>query len=852
MARTYTDYKAIIEFLLKEQKFKIDDALKAANVPVHYTDRIRQGFDPDFVKIKAPSLLIDETRQQVPLIQPFDEAHPQPYLSSYLNYLENVRGWNENVVENLRSASADIAARLPDPNTNENFQSRGLVVGHVQSGKTANMAALIARAADHGYRLIIVFAGIYNDLRAQTQDRMDQDITGKSEDIHESLLVSPDESAPRWFRYTQSGLRGDFRGGTTPFDPNPHTPKIAVLKKHPSVLENFRNWILDEKGDLGRFPVLLIDDEADLASINTKYAKEENGQPVDPSKTNLRIRELVAAFPKCTYVGFTATPFANVLIDADIAEDLYPRDFIAVLDEPEGYFGARQLFGLGMAPSALSPDEASDPEVNLIRFLTHTDLDILENVETLESGSPVLQTAVLSFILSSCARLARGQNNKHFSMLIHPSHEKAVHHLYRKVVEEEIDFLRQAAAHPAKFKSVTDQARSLWEKDFVVTSKDAGVSDKDIQNFDDIWRLAKSLIDEIEIVVLNSDSDDELNYKSDIPRRYIAIGGNRLSRGLTLEGLSVSLFLRNSDKYDTLLQMGRWFGYRHGYHDLTRIFVSEEMADAFAALARVEQELREDLRQYSQQENPPTPLEIKPKIRAHPTLSVTSALKMGAGKKINISLQHSRIETVTFPLDQTALLQENQVIVSSWMQKLGTPAPGSAPNDGYFWVDITPQKVIELLNAYNFGKDARKTNRQVLIDYILRQTANNELTAWDIIVPRGNAKASAFVWSPGISTYKVNRARLQSTSNKNHSIRVLSSPSDINSWRSKFGRSPEDSTRGGLFLYAIDRNSAGKDGKNRLFDEHQKDRSTDVIGLAFVFPQSRSNATVEYVTQEAY
>lgn len=852
MARTYTDFKAIIEFLLKEQQLNIDEAIKAANVPIHFNERIRQGFDPSFVKIKAPSLLVDSQRQEVPLIHPFDEEHPQPYLNAYLNFLENARGWNENVVENLKAASANIIQRLPDPNTNEKFQSRGLVVGHVQSGKTANMAALIARAADHGYRLIIVFAGIYNDLRAQTQDRMDQDITGKSEDIDADFMVSADESAPRWFRYTQSGLKGDFRGGTTPFDPNPLTPKIAVLKKHPTVLENFKNWILDEKGDLGKFPVLLIDDEADLASINTKYAKEENGQPVDPSKTNFRIRELIAAFPKCSYVGFTATPFANVLIDADAVEDLYPRDFIAVLDEPEGYFGARQLFGLGMAPSALSPDEAYEPEINLIRFLTREDLDILDDTETLESGAPILRKALLSYILSCCARLGRGQGNKHFSMLIHPSHEKAVHGAYQDIVLEEIEFLKQAATYPAKFKSVIESAKYLWNSDFIPTSRDSETPPDNIQAFEDVWSLAKGLLEEIEVIVLNSDSDDELNYKSEIPRRYIAIGGNRLSRGLTLEGLSVSLFLRNSDKYDTLLQMGRWFGYRQGYHDLTRIFVSEDMADAFAALARVEHELREDLKQYSEQENPPTPLEIKPKIRAHPTLGVTSTLKMGAGKKVNISLQHSRIETVTFPLDHMAQLQENQVIVSAWLQKLGSPQSNSSSAEGYYWTDVSSQQIIELLNAYHFGKDARKTNRNVLVDYILRQNSHNELTSWDIILPRGNTKASMFVWHQGVSTHKVNRARLKSTSRKNHSIRVLSSPSDINSWRSKFDRKNDDSSRGALFLYAIDKNSCGKDGKNRLFDEHHKDRSTDVIGLAFVFPQSKSNATVEYVTQEEY
>lgn len=851
MAKTYTEYKAIVEFLLKEQKLTIDSAIKVTGVPIHYVDRVREGLDPSFVKIKAPSLLVDEAAQKVPLITPYEDGEHQPYLNSYCNFLENVRSWNENIVENLRVASKDIIARLPDPKVHARFQSRGLVVGYVQSGKTANMAALISRAADHGYRLIIVLAGIYKDLRSQTQDRLDQDVTGKSETIDPSLLVVHDESSPRWYRYTESTLDGDFKLGTTPFDPNPETPKLAVLKKHPSVLEHFKNWISAADADLMKFPVLLIDDEADLASINTKYAREENGQPLDPSKTNLRIRELVSVFPKCSYVGFTATPFANVLIDADETEDLYPRDFIAVLEEPDGYFGTRQLFGLGMSPSALSPDESSDADVNLIRFLSNEDLDTLETFEDIQPGAGALQDSLIAFILSSCARLFRNQKD-HFSMLIHPSHQKIIHHQYRAVVLDELEFLKQAATYPSKFKSVVDQARAMWDQDFVRTSKQADVTPDQIPTFEDVWRFAKGLIDEIEVIVLNSDSDDELDYKSDIPRRYIAIGGNRLSRGLTLEGLAVSLFLRNSDKYDTLLQMGRWFGYRKGYHDLTRIYVSEEMATAFSDLARVELELREDLKQYTEQEHPPTPLEIKPRIRAHPTLAVTSALKMGAGKRINISLQHSRTETVTFPLDRPALLQENQVIVSKWIQTLGSPVKGSDAENGYNWVDLRPQQIIELLNSYHFGRDARKTNRHVLVNYILRQIENNELSNWDVILPRGNQKSSLYSWGPGISTYKVNRARLQSSSKKNQSIRVLSSPSDINSWRADFKRNIEDSSRGALFLYSIDKNSCGRTGGNKLFEDSQKDRAADVMGLAFVFPQSRSNATVEYVTQEEY
>lgn len=842
---TFTDYRSQVELLISKLRKTLDEAILIAEVPPHYIERLRQSFDPKFVKIKLPSMIVDSSSSYPRLkIRPASEPHP--YFTSYAQHLQNVRSWDSNVVENLGAASKRIAERMPDPERIREFRAQGLVVGYVQSGKTANMAALISRAADHGYKFFIILAGLYKDLRSQTQDRMDQDITGRSEEIEADLLVKLDPLCAEWIRYTASGLEGDFRRGTTQFDPSESTPKIAILKKHPAVLDAFRNWIQSSRIDLRNFPALLIDDEADQASINTRYGRiDDEGNPIDPSKTNLRIRELVSALPAVAYVGYTATPFANVLIDAE-EHDLYPRDFIAVLDEPAGYCGARLLFGLGMSPSGLSPEEAGDPELNLLRFISEDELDCLDEIP---AGAPVPQVmidAIIAFILSSAARLSRGQND-HFSMLIHPSHEKHVHESYRSAISQEFNIIATALNHPAKFKGIIDHIREIWERDFIETSVQAGIERDSIPAFDDVIKIARGLIPEIQILVLNSGSDDVTDYRNAPHKRYIIIGGNRLSRGLTLEGLAVSLFLRNSDKYDTLLQMGRWFGYRSGYFDLTRIYVSEELAESFAALARVELELREDLKQYSKEPNPPTPLEIMPKVRSHPTLSVTSPLKMGAGRTVNISLQHSRVETVSFPLDRLSELQENKQIAGAWLKELGNPVKGSNSDAGFFWTDLDSEPILKLIRAYNFSVEARKTNRQVLFDYIQRQNENGELVKWDVIVPRGNQSSPLYTWAPGIATHTINRARLNGRSKKSKSIRVLSSPSDIDSWKNKFGRDPKDSKRGALFLYIIDKNSEGRGGENRLFEDSSK--AIDVVGLVFNFPESRSNATVEYVTQ---
>ena len=288
--------------------------------------------------------------------------------------------------------------------------------------------------------------------------------------------------------------------------------------------------------------------------------------------------------------------------------------------------------------------------------------------------------------------------------------------------------------------------------------------------------------------------------------------------------------------------MGRWFGYREGYHDLTRIFVEQRMADAFADLARVEVELREDLSQYSKEPNPPTPMDLMPRIRAHSTLAVTSRLKMGAGARVNISLQHSRAETITFPLDNRAVLIENQAVLRAWIEQLGNS--GKQSKDGfYYWTGVPPATVIELLRSYKFSKDAVRVNSQTLTQYIKTQNKHKELTTWDIVIPRGNASRDPYTWAKGISTNKVVRARMKIGRN---AIRVLASPADIQTWQDTLKRNPQDPTRGGLLLYAVDHKS--KEGSLALFDDPEK--GADVIGLTFVFPGSTSNATIEYMTQQ--
>lgn len=837
MIKSLSDAVTIVEFLTARQGRSVEQAIEEADVPLHLREQVRKYFAPPLDI--APAELIVDGSGRLPLCDPTAESSQQ-YFGAFSRFLIDVRGWPKGTVETLSATSLDLVRRLPRPDVAAEYQGRGLVVGHIQSGKTANMAALIARAADEGYRLFIVLGGLWRDLRAQTQRRLDQEIAGTSDDPAEGPYVQHDHNVHRWARLTKSGLGGDFVPGTA-IDLSVQTPKLAVIKKN-ARLDALRRWLHGSPIPLRDLPAIVIDDEADQGSINTNYGRtDDEGEDIDPSATNRRIRDLLRVLPKCVYIGFTATPFANVLIDADIPEDLYPRDFIATLPEPPGYFGPRKLFGLGLEPSDLSPVAAEDAPLDVIRRLEEDDLDELDR--TVDGGGDCpgsLSNALLAFILSCCGRLARGHDRAHFSMLVHPSQRTDPHRILAETIGEELQLLKAAAIRPGKFPEVLRRAREMWDADFRRVTREQNDPELTEHDFDTVWKFAKSITESIEVKVLNVYSPDELNY-TDPPKRYVVVGGNRLSRGLTLEGLSVSFFTRTANQYDTLLQMGRWFGYRPQYHDLTRIYVESQLAERFAELARVEDELRADLRKYAEQPDPPTPLQLKPLIRNHPTMAVTSPMKMGAGRTINISFENTRSETVAFPVDSKTLLRKNLEAARAFISQLPGDKESTSDEGPHIWRDVPAAQVMEFLQAYEFSREARDVNRQNLVGYITRQNGRGELVQWDVMLPRGNPIRPPYAWTADVLTRKIIRTPMTP-----RSIRVLSSPGDIEEWRKRTGRDPKDPTRGCIILYLIDRES-GDNGDVKFFSSPAD--GEDIVGLVFVFPESRSHETIEYISQ---
>ena len=526
--------------------------------------------------------------------RPFDLHWP-----AVREYLTGSKDWHPDDIVAIDKASDEIVSLLDDP-TQRQFSCRGLVVGHVQSGKTANMTAVIAKALDAGYNTVIVFAGLTNKLRYQTQMRLFEDLVQRNP-FH-------------WQVLTPNEIDRDFRappqGG---FLAHSDKAQLAVIKKNVSPLGQLRNAVQRTlPAALSRLRILVIDDECDHASVNAARGE------LDMTAINQRIRELLAMLPAVSYVGYTATPFANVLISpypvqgVDL-DDLYPRDFITALPTPERYFGTERLFGcVPIDPGNMQPDEEG---LDMIRVIPEEDECLLQPVNQRERGSfqPVmtssLEEALLYFFACCATRRARGDGGKHMTMLVHTSAYVIVHERLATLIQDWYEVNRASLID--RHSKLGQRLANIWLREQGCLPTD--ITEAPTVSLNEIFAHLPEVLDALEFPVENGASNDRIDYNGS-PRTYIVVGGSILARGLTLESLMVSYFLRSASQYDTLLQMGRWFGYRLRYEDLPRIWMTEDLKLKFRALATVEQEIRDEIEQYQLQEL--TPMEIAVRIRA--------------------------------------------------------------------------------------------------------------------------------------------------------------------------------------------------------------------------------------------
>lgn len=679
-------------------------------------------------------------------------------------FLLNEKKWHEDDVRGIDDASNEVVSLLENPRNPERaqFSCRGLVVGHVQSGKTANMTAVIAKALDAGYDTVIVLAGLTNKLRHQTQLRLYSDLVRRN--------------PLNWQVLTSNEVDRDFRappqGG---FLSHSDKAQLAVIKKNVSPLGELRKAIRETlPAVLQQLRVLVIDDECDQASVNSARGE------LDMTAINQRIRELLGLLPAVTYVGYTATPFANVLInpyrvDGQEIDDLYPRDFITALPKPDRYFGTERLFGkTPVDPEDVRPDEEG---LDMIRDVPDEDEARLQPRSRRERDAfqpamtPSLEAAVLYFLACCAARRARGHGDQHMTMLVHTSAFVRAHERVAALIEGWVDVHRRDLVDRAS--DVGSRLGEVWAGEQGRLPDD--LTDARPVTLEEIFRYLPEVLECIEFPVENGASDDRIDY-SGKARTYIVVGGSILARGLTLEGLMVSYFLRTANQYDTLLQMGRWFGYRPGYEDLPRIWMPRGLKLRFRALASVEQEIRDDIEQYRIRDL--TPMDLAVRIRAIPGMAITAANKMRAARRCAVSYWGTHRQTFRFAHTDAVQLEQNWAAGSDLVSRI--EALGLRDRevvDRKLWRGVPRSSVRRFLESYVVESTQADLLPSMLLPFV--DGIDPRLSRWNVgIVESGRGRDSDFPLGTIGSVRMVNRARLKDT-NGIADIKALMSRRDV-------------------------------------------------------------------------
>jgi len=686
------------------------------------------------------------------------------FWNRYRQYL--TKKWSRPVVERLHKTTDDIMNDLGDPLSEDPFQRRGLLLGDVQSGKTATYTAICNKAADAGYRVIIVLAGMMENLRIQTQERLDAEFVGldskyeldkKADSSMKNTRVGvgkipPLDDSRRITRFTSvatdfsasvvksNGLNlNDLRGTA-----------LFVVKKNKSVLNNLHKWLTKDE-DILNLPMLLIDDEADNASVNT------NAEEKDPTAINAAINKILITFKQATYLGITATPFANIFINPELgdngaAKDLFPRHFLTLLPTPDNYIGADRIFGngcdddwdnrmVGFFNDSIIPIENEEQEGFFV-FSHKKDL-----ADELVDLPPSLYEATRYFCLATAISDIRYGNNEHRTMMVNVSRFTDVQNVTAELVQDYVDQLRsdlenysQLPYEQAKQIRTIRALHMVWEE-FALESIAGMTWENMLKN-----HLFKA-VRRIEVRAVNqktgAKSLDYYNYKN-VGMRVIAIGGNSLSRGLTLEGLCVSYFYRNTMMYDTLLQMGRWFGYRPNYEDLFKIWMGEDAIGWYSYITDAFNELKEELRDMARQHL--TPEDFGLKVRQNPgSLIVTARNKMRSGIKVpvRVTLSARMIETARLWNDPDIISKNNELclqIIDEVNNDADCLQRMESYKDGYnalLWRGVSKDTIIKLVNNYKSHVWNLNFQSRALAEFI---ESDRDLDVWDVAIPMGSSE----------------------------------------------------------------------------------------------------------------
>lgn len=858
---------------LVDNGLPLNDVLGNRIIPSQHREFVRSELTRDDAIILVPARTIVNNPGRPDWLSSLDRS-AWYYWPELRQFLLSKKGLQSSVVRSVDNSTDRILRQLAHPST-EQFDIRGLVLGHVQSGKTGNFSALIAKAADAGYRLIVVLSGIDNGLRRQTNARLKKELVGYSPARPDSVPLPP--VGKQWHEFTRPEFDGDFRAGhANPAALQGSQPVLVVAKKNAAVLRRFIEWLRQASPSVLRaLPVLVIDDEADQASIDTQGSapsEQNSDEPYEPpSVINGLIRNLLVLFDKRAYVAYTATPFANILVphdvdDPSVGNDLYPKDFIIDLPKQDGYFGAERIFGR-------FDDESKEPisGLDVVREISDEDLVALDDDEIPNS----LSDAILDFVLAGAARAERERPEAPAAMLVHTSPRIADHRHFAGRIAEVFDQLRDMWRYQRN-RGIRARLETRWNGEQRVTTRRIDASRE--RSFDAIEPHIGPFFEKVDVRAVNSETREPLDYDREPELKAIVVGGNRLSRGLTIEGLLVSYFARRSPTYDTLMQMGRWFGYRAGYEDLTRIWTTSELSQWFSDLALVEHRLREDIAIY--EDLGYTPAQVGLRIWKHPAMQVTSLLKQrhSGTTTIRQSFDLSLEQTFKFPFRSperlAALSARNLTAVRALTEALGKPA---STGDGLTWHGVPARDVLRFLNEYQQDDAVRSFSMPLVRRYIEECVADGELGDW-IVSIRARKKEDSVLgtvdWGANARIVKqIARSRLSRT----ESLGVITGQGDeavglspdersaaeelvakaIAAGRKKAlnaaAREVRSPSTGVLLLYPISRfsglSSVESDAREPLFTDPQGPHACDLVGIALSFPRSEKPRSIEaYVT----
>ena len=731
---------SVVEMALFDQPRKTEEELR--NMIRNLADTLAPGMDDEDIEwiareievkqgIKAGLGAVVDSEEFVPWL---DDAKPgiEPfYWTRYRKYALQT-GLPRNVVISMDRVTDTILSRLENPQRRVQWDRRGMVVGHVQSGKTANYAGLICKAGDAGYRLIIVIAGIHNNLRNQTQARVDAGFIGRDTGGNRKI-IGVGHFDPNRTPVSLTNTIRDFNKETASTNTSEidsyRVPVVLVIKKNHRTLANLLDWLRDNsaQGDREMIdqPMLLIDDEADNASINTKYRKKL------VTTINGQIRDLLNMFHRSCYIGYTATPFANIFIDPDqddemYEEDLFPRDFIIGLDAPSNYFGPEKVFIDGL------PDEG---EPTWLRYITDNEdvLPLKHRITHYIDALPhSLVEALRAFLVARAIRNLRGQTSSHCSMLVNASRFTGVQGQLRNRLHEVLERIQNSVRVNASRGLVALKdpeiaaLRAVWQKEYSEAEPDWSVIQS---NLFDAVAAAK-------IVEVNSRAND-LDYTNSGERgqTVVAVGGFSLSRGLTLEGLTVTWFLRNTMMYDTLMQMGRWFGYRDGYEDLCRVWMPAEAIEWYAFIANAAGELHDELG--TMEKAKATPKMFGLAVRSHPaSLLVTARNKMGAGQKVVslVGLSNRFVETSRVSIEPGDL-RGNVEIAKAFVGQLEEEDLRREKTTWGTLIRNVPVRLIDRFLAGWRNAEQSVTTAPAPVRSYIRARGRDELALWDVLIP---------------------------------------------------------------------------------------------------------------------